>query len=81
MTSNGRALSLNTLQPDHQKAPGSPVVHGGTLMVFCGLLLTGLSFTDTVLVSKKIYQITRESEAKLKTEGDTPPDDKVVSKS
>ena len=60
--------------------PGSPVVHGGTLRVFCGLLVTGLSFTDAILVSKKIYQITRESEAKLKTQGDTPPDDKAVSK-
>jgi hypothetical protein len=42
--------------------------------------VTGLSFTDAILVSKKIYQITRESEAKLKTQGDTPPDDKAVSK-
>jgi hypothetical protein len=42
--------------------------------------VTGLSFTDTILVSKKVYQITRESEAKLKTQGDAPPDDKAVSK-
>jgi hypothetical protein len=42
--------------------------------------VAGLSFTDAILVSKKIYQITRESEAKLKTQGDTPLDDKAVSK-
>jgi hypothetical protein len=42
--------------------------------------VTGLSFIDTVLVSKKIDQITRESEAKLKTQGDVPPDEKAVSK-